>query len=155
MHDAVLIVCGGLLQVPAVLIARDLGLKVVVTDGSADAPAMKLADEPVILDIYDVQGHCELVKSLRERYNLRGVFTEGADVEVTVAAAAEVAGLPRVRLEAARNTKNKVFTRRCFDRSGIPNPRWAEVRDDVESRQGAERIGFPLMVKAVDNCASR
>jgi biotin carboxylase len=155
MHDAVLIVCGGLLQVPAVHIARDLGLKVVVTDGSADAPAMKLADEPVILDIYDVQGHCELVKALGQRYNLRGVFTEGADVEVTVAAAAEVARLPGVRVEAARNTKNKVLTRGCFDRSGIPNPRWAEVRDEVESRQSAERIGFPLMVKAVDNCASR
>ena len=98
MHDAVLIVCGGLLQVPAVRIARELGLKVVVTDGSADAPAMKLADEPVILDIYDVQGHCDLVKSLGQRYNLRGVFTEGADVEVTVAAAAEVAGLPGVCL---------------------------------------------------------
>jgi biotin carboxylase len=155
MHDAVLIVCGGLLQVPAVHIARELGLKVIVTDGSADAPAMKLADEAVILDIYDVQRHRELVKALAQRYNLRGVFTEGADVEVTVAAAAESAGLPGIRVEAARNTKNKVLTRGCFDRSGIPNPRWAEVRDGVESRQGAERIGFPLMVKAVDNCASR
>ena len=104
MHDAVLIVCGGLLQVPAVYIARELGLKVIVTDGSANAPAMKLADEPVILDIYDVQGHRELVKSLAQRYNLRGVFTEGADVEVTVAAAGEVAGLPGIRVEAARNS---------------------------------------------------
>jgi biotin carboxylase len=155
MHDAVLIVCGGLLQVPAVHIARELGLKVIVTDGSADAPAMKLADEAAILDIYNVQGHCELVKSLGQRYNLRGVFTEGADVEVTVAAAAEAGGLPGIPVAAARNTKNKALTRECFDRHGIPNPRWAEVRDDLDSRRAAERIGFPLMVKAVDNCASR
>ena len=52
-----------------------------------------------------------------ERYHLRGVFTEGADVEVTVAAAAAVANLPGIPIEAALNTKNKQRMRQCFDRS--------------------------------------
>lgn len=155
MHDAILVVCGGLLQVPAVEAARDLGLKVVVTDGSASAPAIKLADEPVVLDIYDVEGHCKLVEALKRKYNLRGVFTEGADVEVTVAAAAAIAGLPGIPVDAAKNTKDKVRMRRCFDRAGIPNPAWAEVSDEQEGRAQADSIGFPLVVKAVDNCASR
>ena len=155
MHDAILIVCGGLLQIPAVPIAHELGFKVVMTDARADAPAMKLADEPVVLDIYDAPGHIKLVDELKKRYNLRGVFAEGADVEVTVAAAAAHAGLPGIPVEAARNTKNKVRMRACFDKFGIPNPPWAEVATCEEGLKAAERIGFPLMVKAVDNSASR
>lgn len=153
--DAILIVCGGLLQVPAVPIAHGLGLKVVMTDANPNAAAMRLADEPVTLDIYDVDGHVALVDDLKARYRLLGVFAEGADVEVTVAAAADRAGLPGISVEAARNTKDKIRTRRCFDEAGISNPRWAAVNDQTEARSAAADIGFPLMVKAVDNSASR
>lgn len=154
-EDAILIVCGGLLQVPAVSIARELGLKVIVTDANPQAPAMRLADEPVVLDIYDVAGHEALVERLGKTYRLRGVFTEGADVEVTVAAAAARAGLPGIPVQAARNTKSKVLMRRCFDRHGIPNPEWGEASTLQEAQAAALRIGFPLVVKAVDNAASR
>ena len=115
---------------------------------------MSLADEPIALDIYDLPGHALLVDELKRRYRLRGVFAEGADVEVTVAAAAAHAGLPGIPLEAALNTKNKVRMRRAFDRAGIPNPRWAEVRTQDEAGPAAQRIDLPLMVKAVDNSAS-
>ena len=72
--DAILIVCGGLLQVPAVEIAHGLGLKVVMTDINPRAAAMALADEPVTLDTFDAEGHTRLVDDLARRYNLRGVF---------------------------------------------------------------------------------
>jgi biotin carboxylase len=45
--------------------------------------------------------------------------------------------------------------RACFDRAGIANPLWAEVENTKGGIEAAKRIGFPLMVKAVDNCASR
>ncbi|MDE3117958.1 MAG: hypothetical protein KGL03_02980, partial [Nitrospirota bacterium] len=50
MRDAVLIIGGGLLQIPAIHIGRDMGLVVVVTDGNPKAPGMELADEAVPLD---------------------------------------------------------------------------------------------------------
>jgi biotin carboxylase len=153
--DAILIVCGGLLQVPAVPIAHGLGLKVVMTDANPQAAAMRLADEPVVLSIYDAPGHVRLVDDLKRRYNLRGVFAEGADVEVTVATAAAHAGLPGIPVEAALNTKHKARTRLAFDRAGLPNPAWAEVRSLEEAEAAARRIGLPLMVKAIDNSASR
>ena len=155
MREAILIIGGGLLQIPAVRIAKDMGFVVVMTDASPDAPAMQLADEPIVLDIFDVKGHQELVGSLMKRYNLRGVFTEGADVEVTVAAAAETANLPGIQVESAFNTKNKQRMRQCFDQAGIPNPKWKEVRSVEEGIAASQKIGFPLMVKAVDNCGSR
>jgi biotin carboxylase len=155
MRDAVLIVCGGLLQVPAVEAARSLGLAVVMTDANPDAAAMPLADEAVAIDIYDVEAHKRLVDDLRRRWNLVGVFAEGADVEVTVAEAAAHAGLPGVPPEAARNTKNKARARQRLQAAGIPNPPWREVRSRAEAVSAAEEIGFPLVVKALDNSASR
>ena len=153
--EAVLIIGGGVLQVPAVRIAQEMGFSAIVTDGSKEAPAMSLADEAVVLDIFDSEGHQRLVEKLKARYQLRGIFTEGADAEVTVAVTAAHAGLPGIPVEAALNTKNKHRMRACFDRVGIPNPRWAEVRSVKDGLLAASRIGYPLMVKAVDNCGSR
>lgn len=155
MRDAVLIVCGGLMQVPAVHAAKRLGLVAVVTDLNPHAPAMDAADEAHAIDTFDVAGHLALVENLRQRYSLKGVFTEGADVEVTVAAAANYAGLPAIPVTAALNTKVKSRTRACLERAGIPNPRWARVTTLDEARAAAARIGYPLMVKAMDNSASR
>lgn len=155
MRDAVLIVCGGLFQVPAVEIAHELGLAAVVTDANPAAPAMALADEAVVLDIYDADGHARLAEELGERWNLRGVFAEGADVEVTVARAASRVGLPGIPLASALSTKNKALARARLDHAGIANPPWAEVASLAEARKAAERIGFPLVVKALDNSASR
>lgn len=155
MRDAVVIVGGGLLQVRAVEAAHSLDLMAVVTDANANAAAMALADEPTVLDIYDAPGHARLVARLSERYRVRGVFAEGADVEYTVAVAAASAGLPGIPVEAALNTKNKARMRACFDRAGIPNPAWAEVATAADATRWADRTGYPLMVKAVDNCASR
>jgi biotin carboxylase len=155
MRDAILIVCGGLLQVPAVEAARDLGLAVIMTDRNTDAAAMHLADEAVGIDIYDVEAHKRLVDDVRTRWNLVGVFAEGADVEVTVAEAAAHAGLPGISPEAAHNTKNKVRSRERLQAAGIPNPTWREVTSMDEALRAADEIGFPLVVKALDNSASR
>jgi biotin carboxylase len=155
MHDAVMIVCGGLMQVPAVDAAHRLGLKAIVTDANPSAPAMMVADEANAVDIFDVPGHLALVEDLRRRYNLRGIFTEGADVEVTVAACANYAGLPGISVTSALNTKIKSRTRACLERAGIANPRWAKVATPGEAHEAARRIGYPLMVKAMDNSASR
>ncbi len=155
MRDAVLIICGGLLQIPAVEAAHDLGLAVIMTDANPNAAAMHLADEAVAIDIYDVEAHKKLVDDVRTRWNLVGVFTEGADVEVTVAETAKHAGLLGISPEAAYNTKNKVRSRACLEAAGIPNPVFREVRSYDEAYAAAEEIGFPLIVKALDNSASR
>lgn len=155
MRDAVLIICGGLLQVPAVEAAHDLGLAVIMTDTNPNAAAMHLADEAVAIDIYDVEAHKRLVDEVRTRWNLVGVFAEGADVEVTVAEVAAYAGLPGISPEAARNTKNKARSRACLEAARIPNPTFREVRSYGEAYAAAENIGFPLIVKALDNSASR
>jgi len=154
--ECVLIVGGGLLQVPAIEIAQKMGLVAAVTDKDPEAPGIRIADEPKTINIYDIKSHLKFVDELKKKYVLKGVFTEGADVEVTVAESAFYAGLPGISPQAARNCKSKVLMRKCFEKAGIPNPRWAEVKSLREAIRTAENnIGFPLIFKAVDNCASR
>lgn len=152
MSDQVLVVGGGHLQVPIIAAAHKLGLEVVMTDKSSKAPAMRLADLPIALDTKDVASHVNLAKQL---VSLRGVFTAGADVEVTVAHAAASRGLPGISIEAARACNNKAVMRKRLDEAGIPGPRWKEVIFYPELFDAANQIGYPLMVKATDNCASR
>lgn len=151
----ILIVGAGLLQVPAVHEARALGLRVAMTDRDASAVAFPLADETYALDTKDVDGHVRLARRLRDRGDLVAVFTEGADVEVTVAEAARAAGLPGVDPAAARICNDKAaFRRRCVE-AGLPGPRFAEVRDLDEARSAVRRIGLPVIVKPLDSSGSR
>ena len=53
------------MQVPAILCARSMGLKVIVIDPLPGAPGMALADEAYVLDLADVE---VLIKALRARH---------------------------------------------------------------------------------------
>lgn len=154
-EPTVLIVGAGLLQVPAIEIAKGMGFRVVVTDRDLQAVGFAFADEHVILDTKDVAGHVALARELCGRTKLAAVFTEGADVEVTVAEAARAAGLPGVDLHAARTCNDKAEFRRVCAEAGLPGPRFAEVSSAVDCRRAARDIGLPVIVKALDNSGSR
>ena len=151
--DSILIIGGGLLQVPAVEAAHSLGLRAIVTDRNSDAPAMQIADEAHVVDIYDIPNHVALESKLKNR--LVGVFTEGADVEVTVASVAAALGLPGVSVEAAMRCKNKSWMRQMFEEANISPVRWIEITSLYGAFDFKSKLDWPIMVKAVDNCGSR
>jgi biotin carboxylase len=155
MRPAVLVVSGGVMQVPAIEAAHQLGLAAILTDRDPAAAALAHADEAHTVDIFDAEGHVELARRLQETWDLRGVFCQGADVEVTVASVAEALGLPGIPVAAAKRTKNKALMRAAFDKAGVINPRWIEVRDESEADAALAEVGLPCFVKALDNSASR
>jgi biotin carboxylase len=155
VKSSILIVTGGLLQLPAVHIAHDLGLRVVVTDRDPSCVCAPLADEFVPLDIFDVAGHVALALQLKRENNLVAVFTEGADVARTVSLAAAACGLPCVDPRAAYRTNHKPAFRQAMDDAILPNVRWAEVRTIHECWEAVRRIRYPLIIKNTDSSASR
>ena len=155
MPSTVLIVGAGLLQIPAIEIAQRLGYLVTVTDRDPNAAGFALADDHVLLDTKDVNGHVALARELAACGDLAAVFTEGADVEVTVAEAARAAGLPGVDPQAARVVNDKAAFRRCCAAAGLPGPRFREVDAVKEARAAVRDIGLPVIIKALDNSGSR
>jgi biotin carboxylase len=157
MKDYVIIIGGGELTMPAYISAREeLDLSVIAMDYDPSTPGMRYADEAVEVSTKDAAGAAEAATVLAERLPIRGVFTVGADVEVTVAAVAEALGLPGVSLEVARRCNDKILTHRHLDLVGFADkPRYAIVHTAEEARAAAAKIGFPCVVKPIDNCASR
>lgn len=154
-QPTLLLVGAGLLQVPAIQLAKSMGLYVVATDRDPAAAAFPLVDRAVTLDTKDVPGHVALARQLARETNLVAVYTEGADVEVTVSHAAQAVGLPCCDPRAAEICSNKAEFRRVTLEAGLPGPRFREVAELDQARETLDEVGLPAIVKALDNSASR
>lgn len=151
----IIIVGAGLLLLPTIKIAKQMGLKVIATDWSKDAPGFRYADIPVLVSTKDVERSVQVARELAQKYNIAGVFTAGADVEVTVANVAHALGLPGISPEVAYICNNKVEMRKCLEKAGIAGPWFAEVSSIDDAKEFIQSVKFPVIVKAVDNCGSR
>jgi biotin carboxylase len=155
MPNCILIITGGILQIPAIIEAKNLGLKSIVTDKDKNAPCMDLADQSYAIDIFDIEGHLKLLKKIQKKNKIVGIFTEGSEATVTVAALAKQLKLPGISISGAQNCKNKFKTRKILQKNNIPIPKWEVVKNLNEFYEAVKKIKFPLIVKAADNSASR
>lgn len=145
----------GGMQAPAIRAARERGFHIVVADGSDKAVSIPLADDFRHIDLKDREGLLSAARALAAEGELAGVFTAGTDFSASAAFVAEGLGLPGVSLEAALNASDKARMRAVLRDAGVPCPRFAVVSGAGESVPAAERLGFPLVVKPVDNMGAR
>ena len=106
------IVAGGVLQVPIIQEAKSRGYKVVVSDKNPNAPGCQLADQVIMLDTYDVNGHKMAAETMTKKPI--AVLTAGADVGPTVSAIAETLGLVAESYDVAKLCRNKFALRNAL-----------------------------------------
>ena len=154
----ILILGAGLMQGPAIRAAKELGCEVIAVDGNPNAVCAKEADKFFPIDLKDIPALIDLAKSLKEK-GLHGVFTAATDFSVSVAAIAESCSLPGHSLEAARRASDKVLMRECFEKHGVPSPKFTHIfKNEIDKalqilKQKA--IPFPITVKPADNMGAR
>ena len=132
-----LIIGGGLLLIPTVKVAKSMGLKVCVVDQNPAAPAAAYADDLLEASTYNPS---EVIARIREHgweRRFSGVFTAGADVEITVAEVALALGLPGISPEIAHRTNNKLLTKKALVGSGVPTPTTLAVSTETECTDAA------------------
>jgi len=150
------IVSGGSEAVPGIRRAKDMGLHVVVSDGSRKAPGALLADDFVMASTYDVNATVEAAKRYhREQRNVDGVISVAADVPLTVTSVAAALDLPGVPLETAQLASDKLAMKRRFAEKNIPIPWFQAVESQEHLRELARQRGFPLVIKPVDSRGAR
>ncbi len=154
MHDAIIIVTGGIFQIPAVEEAKKLKLKTIVTDGNKNAVCSDLADQFYNIDIYNIPKHLDLIKKIKNNFNIKGVFTEGSEATITVAELAKFLNLKGISPESAKNCKDKIMTRKILEKHKIPIPKWRQVTKKSIMFE-AKKLGFPIIVKSSNNSGSR
>ena len=151
----VLILGGGVMQLPAVRIAAAKGWRVVVADANADVPARPLCSQFARVDLKDKDGMVALAQSLKANGGLDGVFTAGTDFSSTVAWVGERLGLPGIAYQSAMRCTDKLLMRECLRDAGVPAPRFAGWDGTGDPAAAASSLGFPVVVKPVDNMGAR
>jgi biotin carboxylase/isopentenyl diphosphate isomerase/L-lactate dehydrogenase-like FMN-dependent dehydrogenase len=156
MQKTILIIGAGILQTPAIRMARDLGLRTVVTDYNPNAYGMKFADFPIVMSTRDVDGTVRVAKEFTSKLaKLDGVITIGTDASLTVAAVQHALDLPGNRIDVAEATTNKIKMRRRLEEGGIPQPKFFPCWSYDDVVDASKKLGFPFVIKPADNMGAR
>ena len=151
-----MILGAGVMQGPAIRIARELGFFTVVLDGSSTAPCVGMADRFERIDLKDKEGIEAFARTLRDGPDgLGGIMTAGTDFSATVAWVAEKLGLPGIPYETALNASDKGRMRSCFRRAGLPSPHFITITAADGLAGVSLPAPFPLVIKPVDNMGGR
>jgi biotin carboxylase len=159
MKENILILGAGLLQKPAVKAAKKLGYNTVVVDADPGAMCVPLADGFEHIDLKDKEGIFSFGQKLIKKGGLAAVFTAGTDFSASVSYAAEKLSLPCHTYEASLNASSKTRMRTCFMKAGVPSPSFFIVtKKEIENgtvQEFAGKLGYPCVVKPVDNMGAR
>ncbi|MCX8123981.1 MAG: alpha-hydroxy-acid oxidizing protein [Spirochaetes bacterium] len=155
MKKTIMVIGGGLLQVPVIQTAQKMGLQVIVTDYNPNALGMKYADIPIVMSTRDIEGSVRVAKKQNEITPISGVLTVGTDASATVAAVANALNLPGIKFEDAIAATNKIKMRTRFFEYGVPSPHFFPVWSLSDAKKACKVLGFPVVIKPSDNMGAR
>ncbi|MCL2265196.1 MAG: ATP-grasp domain-containing protein [Treponema sp.] len=157
MKESIIILGAGVMQGPAINIAKELGYYTIVLDGSSSAPCISLADRFEQIDLKDKEGIETFARKVQSATNRLGIMTAGTDFSASVAWVAEKLGLPGIPYEAALNASDKSRMRECFKKASLPSPEFFIITPDSPFLipNSTLPLRFPLVIKPVDNMGSR
>jgi biotin carboxylase len=151
-NKKLLVIGAGIAQVDAIQRAKDLGYYVLASDGSSLAPGLKVAHESRVIDVKDIIGNMAWARKAK----IDGVISYASDVTLSaVEAVREALGLPGLGKIPMGVSLDKAQQRMRFKAAGLAQPNFEIVDSLIQMRQAVNRLGFPVVVKPVDNSGSR
>jgi biotin carboxylase len=151
----IFILGAGVMQIPAIRAAKELGWTVVAADANAQAPGIAMADRFLPVDLKDRDGLAASARGIRAELGLDGVFTAGTDFSASVAWVAQELGLPGISFDTAMNASDKLKMRGALAAAGVSSPRFAAVTAASDPIIAATGLEFPLVVKPADSMGAR
>jgi biotin carboxylase len=135
-------------QAPLIRTAKEMGCTVLATDPNPEADGLKLADDGARLDPRDLPRALDLARAFAPD----GITADECDYShyAAVYLSAQL-GLPHDGLEAAQFTTNKLWMRERCRAAHILQPRFFACPTLKEAQEAAKVIGWPVIVKPVDN----
>jgi biotin carboxylase len=139
-------------QVPTIVRAKALGLRVLAADMLDERPGYAWADLRAKVDISDGDAVLEAAR----RHGAAGVLCDTTDTGVVAAAyAAEALGLPGNGVEVTLRCTDKARMTTCAAAAGLAVPRSQRAERIDQAWPLAASLGYPLVVKPVDNQSGR
>jgi biotin carboxylase len=149
----ILIVGAGILQVPAILKAIDLGLEVISIDSDRNAPGFRFAHKSFQISTLDIEQAVQCALQIKPD----AVMTIASDMPVrTVAAIGKACGLIAISQETAINATNKGRMREQLKRHQVPIPEFYVTKSYDEFKDVIGNFkDHKYIVKPADNSGSR
>lgn len=115
-----LVLAAGILQVPVIKKAKEMGLYVVAADGSEHAVGLQIADKPIVVNITSEE---EMLRVAREE-QVDGVIHPCSEVSMNVMGRInDELSLSGISRETAIKATNKHLMRKAFETYGAPSPK--------------------------------
>ncbi|MBU1097722.1 MAG: ATP-grasp domain-containing protein [Bacteroidetes bacterium] len=147
MQKKLLILGASFSYIGSIIAAKEMGLKVLVTDRNPKAPGLKYADLPLSIDIIDIEGCLEAAK----KYNIDGIIAVNDFGVMTAAHVAEAMQLPGIPVDIAKICTNKYLMRKTWESAGLPSIKFRRVSNLEEAQAAVNDLGFPLIIKPCDS----
>lgn len=146
-RKTLMILGAGHFMVPAIKTAREMGLRILVTDRNPNAEGFKFADFCEHIDITDIDGSIKIAK----KYNIDGIIPLNDYGVKTASMVAESLGLVSINPEIADIATDKQLMREVWTGKGVPCPKFRISRTFEHAENAAEEIGFPVILKPTDS----
>lgn len=148
----IMILGASILQLPAILKAKEMGLQVIAVDMDKNAIGFKDADVCLEISTIDIQKVIDAAK----RYDIDGIITIASDMPMrTVAAVAKELNLVGITEETALKATNKALMRECLKEHDVPIPLFFKVSDYDKYLNIVKLFSSKFIVKPTDNSGSR
>ena len=119
MQKRLLVLAAGILQVPVIKKAKEIGYYVIAADGDSNAVGLQLADKAISANITDEE---VMLKIAREQH-IDGVIHPCSEVSMNVMGRInDELGLAGITKEQAIRATNKHLMRNAFEKGNAPSP---------------------------------
>lgn len=150
-----MILGASVLQIPAILEAKKMGLYVIAVDMNPNAEGFSYADKKIVVSTTDTNQVLEEAK----KNEINGIITIASDRPMTtVAKVAKELKLIGISEDTAINATNKSKMRDALKINNVPIPMYFSVDnydDYIESVNKIKDNGYKCITKPADNSGSR
>lgn len=146
-----MIVGASVLQLPAILKAKEMGLYVGVADYNPEAIGIRYADEFFNASTMDE----DAVLKAAEEFKPDGIMTLATDMPMRgVSKVSDELHLHSISYETSFKATDKYEMIKAFNAYGVPSPWYFDVDsfEDLKTLEG--KVSFPCIIKPTDNAGS-
>lgn len=147
-----LIIGASILQLPAIIKAKELGYYTIVADYAPNAIGIKYADEYHNVSTIDEEGITNLALTLKPD----GIITLATDMPMRALAKATTAlNLPGISYETAVKATDKGEMIKAFEAHNVEHPWFYIAENATQFEEIIPKISYPCVMKPTDNAGSR
>lgn len=149
----ILILGAGKEQVNAIVRAREKGIRTVVLDMNPKADGTSHSDEFYPISTRDGEAITSFLNGYTKKID--GVMTIASDIPHRVSLAAELLHVPHIPLAVSETCINKFKMKEALKTKDINIPAFASVSSMEELVIFIKKVGYPVVIKPVDNSGAR